>query len=71
VAAGDLLCRTGRPVTWWFGVADGFLKTSNDGSVGQMLGAGRGGQAAPVTCAGLPPGGWFGEGAVIKREAYH
>ena len=24
----------------------------------------------PITFTGLPPGGWFGEGTVIKREAY-
>ena len=59
VEAGELLCRVGRPVTYWFGVIDGFLKTSNDTRVG-----------IPITFTGLPPGGWFGEGTVIKREAY-
>jgi len=24
----------------------------------------------PITFTGLPPGGWFGEGTVIKREVY-
>jgi len=59
VETGELLCRVGRPVTYWFGVIDGFLKTSNDTKVG-----------IPITFTGLPPGGWFGEGTVIKREAY-
>ena len=59
VEVGDLLCRVGRPVTFWFGVIDGLLKTSNDTSMG-----------IPITFTGLPPGGWFGEGTVIKREAY-
>jgi CRP/FNR family cyclic AMP-dependent transcriptional regulator len=59
VEVGELLCRVGRPVTYWFGVIDGFLKTSNDTSMG-----------IPITFTGLPPGGWFGEGTVIKREAY-
>ena len=59
VEVGELLCRVGRPVTYWFGVIDGLLKTSNDTSMG-----------IPITFAGLPPGGWFGEGTVIKREAY-
>ena len=59
VEVGELLCRVGRPVTYWFGVIDGFLKTSNDTRVG-----------IPITFTGLPPGGWFGEGTVIKREAY-
>jgi len=59
VGAGELLCRVGRPVTYWFGVIDGLLKMSNDTAMG-----------VPVTFTGLPPGGWFGEGTVIKREAY-
>ena len=59
VDVGELLCRVGRPVTYWFGVIDGLLKTSNDTSIG-----------IPITFTGLPPGGWFGEGTVIKREAY-
>ena len=59
VQVGELLCRVGRPVTYWFGVIEGFLKTSGDSSMG-----------IPITFTGLPPGGWFGEGTVIKREAY-
>src|SRR4051812_1800069 len=34
VEVGELLCRVGRPVTYWFGVVDGLLKTSNDTSMG-------------------------------------
>jgi CRP-like cAMP-binding protein len=56
---GDLVCRIGRPATYWFGVIDGLLKMSNDSSVG-----------APITFTGVPPGGWFGEGTLLKREAY-
>jgi CRP-like cAMP-binding protein len=59
VATGELLCRVGRPVTYWFGVIDGLLKMSNESELGM-----------PITFAGLPPGGWFGEGTVIKREVY-
>lgn len=59
VETGELLCRVGRPVTYWFGVIDGLLKMSNDTSMG-----------IPITFTGLPPGGWFGEGTVIKREPY-
>jgi CRP-like cAMP-binding protein len=59
IAAGELLCRVGRPATYWFGVIDGFLKMSNDSQLGM-----------PITFTGVPPGGWFGEGTVIKREAY-
>jgi CRP/FNR family cyclic AMP-dependent transcriptional regulator len=59
VDTGELLCRVGRPVTYWFGVIDGLLKMSNDTDLG-----------VPITFTGMPPGGWFGEGTVIKREVY-
>ena len=59
VAPGELLCRIGRPASYWFGVVDGLLKMSNDTSVG-----------LPITFTGVPPGGWFGEGTVLKRETY-
>ena len=59
VQVGELLCRVGRPVTFWFGVIDGLLKMSNDTALG-----------VPITFTGVPPGGWFGEGTVIKREVY-
>ncbi|TXT37951.1 MAG: Crp/FNR family transcriptional regulator [Comamonadaceae bacterium] len=56
---GDFLCRTGRPVTYWFGVIDGLLKMSSDNAEGQTM-----------TFTGVPPGGWFGEGTALKRECY-
>ena len=56
---GDYLCRLGRPVTLWFGLIDGLLKMSNDDSRGNS-----------ITFTGLAPGGWFGEGTVIKHEPY-
>jgi CRP/FNR family cyclic AMP-dependent transcriptional regulator len=59
VGAGELLCRVGRPATYWFGVIDGLLKMSNDTAMG-----------IPITFTGIPPGGWFGEGTVLKREPY-
>jgi CRP/FNR family transcriptional regulator, cyclic AMP receptor protein len=59
VGTGELLCRVGRPATFWFGVIDGLLKMSNDSSRG-----------VPITFTGVPPGGWFGEGTVLKREVY-
>jgi CRP/FNR family transcriptional regulator, cyclic AMP receptor protein len=59
VAAGEMLCRVGRPPTFWFGVIDGLLKMSNDTALG-----------VPITFTGIPPGGWFGEGTVLKREPY-
>jgi CRP-like cAMP-binding protein len=57
--AGDFVCRTGGPVTYWFGVVDGLLKMSTDNVNGQTM-----------TFTGIPPGGWFGEGTALKRESY-
>lgn len=59
VDVGELLCRVGRPATFWFGVIEGLLKMSNDSPSG-----------VPITFTGVPPGGWFGEGTVLKREVY-
>ena len=56
---GDYVFRTGRPPTYWFGVVDGLLKMTTDHADGRQ-----------TTLAGLPPGGWFGEGTVLKRESY-
>jgi CRP-like cAMP-binding protein len=69
IGAGELLCRVGRPVTYWFGVIDGFLKMSNDSDTGHAGDPSRA-QSMPITFTGVPPGGWFGEGTVIKREVY-
>jgi CRP/FNR family cyclic AMP-dependent transcriptional regulator len=57
--SGEYLCRVGRPVTFWFGLIDGLLKMSNDSALGM-----------PITFTGVPPGGWFGEGTVLKHEPY-
>ena len=57
--AGEFLCKIGRPAGWWFGVVDGLLKMSNDNTSG-----------ASVTFTGVPPGAWFGEGTLLKRESY-
>jgi CRP-like cAMP-binding protein len=59
VEPGELVCRVGRPVTYWFGVIDGLLKMSNDSALG-----------FPITFTGVPSGGWFGEGTVLKNETY-
>ena len=57
--AGDYVCRVGTPVTYWFGVVQGLLKMSADNA-----------QGTTMTFTGVPPGGWFGEGTVLKREPY-
>jgi len=56
---GDHICRVGRQATYWFGLVDGLLKMSNDDRVGPL-----------ITFTGIAPGGWFGEGTVLKRESY-
>ena len=58
-AAGDYVCRVGKPVTYWFGVVEGLLKMSSDNAEGMTM-----------TFTGVPPGGWFGEGTALKREPY-
>lgn len=57
--AGDYVVRVGRPVTYWFGLIDGLLKMSNETLDGRS-----------ITLIGVPPGGWFGEGTVLKQENY-
>ncbi len=57
--SGDYVCRFGKPVTYWFGLIDGLLKMSNDTPDGRN-----------ITLTGVPPGGWFGEGTVLKQENY-
>ncbi len=56
---GEYVCRAGRPITYWIGVIDGLLKMSADNA-----------QGLTMTFTGVPPGGWFGEGTALKREAY-
>ena len=58
-ASCDYVCRVGRPVTYWFGIIEGLLKISNDND-----------QNITMTYTGVPLGGWFGEGTVLKREPY-
>ncbi|WP_434064091.1 Crp/Fnr family transcriptional regulator [Roseateles aquae] len=56
---GERVCRIGKPANFWFGVVDGLLKMSNDDAAAQA-----------ITFTGVPPGGWFGEGTLLKREVY-
>jgi len=58
-APGELICRIGRPATYWFGVVDGLLKMSTETA-----------QEQTITYSGLTAGGWFGEGTALKREPY-
>ena len=57
VPAGGYVCRNGEPVEHWVGVIEGLLKLSNVSASGK-----------PVTLAGVPAFGWFGEGSLLKHE---
>ncbi len=57
VAAEGYICRRGEPVDAWLGVLDGLVKmmiTAPDGKTS--------------TFTGIPAGGWFGEGSLLKTE---
>jgi CRP-like cAMP-binding protein len=55
---GTVVCRRGDPVDAWVGVIDGLIKISNVSREGKA-----------VTFAGVPTGGWFGEGSLLKDTA--
>ena len=54
---GSLVCRKGEPVEAWIGVVDGLVKMANVSSDGK-----------PTSFVGVGPGGWFGEGSLLKDE---
>jgi CRP-like cAMP-binding protein len=55
--AGCTVCRKGDPANAWIGVIDGLVKIHSLSPSGKS-----------VTFAGIPAGGWFGEGSVLKGE---
>ena len=56
-AAGTLFCRKGDQVESWFGMLEGLMKISSDRANGKTS-----------TLTGVSPGGWFGEGSMLKAE---
>jgi len=54
---GSLVCRKGEPVEAWIGVVDGLVKMANVSADGK-----------PTSFVGVGPGGWFGEGSLLKDE---
>lgn len=54
--AGGFVCRKGEPVESWVGVIDGLLKMSSVSPEGK-----------PISFTGVPTGGWFGEGSLLKH----
>jgi CRP-like cAMP-binding protein len=57
-AAGTYICHRGDRLDSWTGVVSGLVKISTISRDGKAM-----------TFAGVGPGGWFGEGTVIKNEA--
>ena len=55
--AGSWIARRDEPSDYWIGVHSGLVKLTIDSLSGRSC-----------TFSGVPPGGWFGEGSVIKRE---
>jgi len=54
-AAGACICRKGDPASAWLGVIDGLVKIHSLSPAGKS-----------VTFAGIPAGGWFAEGSVLR-----
>jgi len=57
--AGSTVSRKGDPASAWVGVVDGLVKLHSLSPSGKS-----------VTFAGIPAGGWFGEGSVLKGEPF-
>ena len=57
VPAGGFICRQGEVPTCWIGIIDGLAKMSSDWVTGKT-----------ASYAGIPTGGWFGEGSLLKTE---
>jgi CRP/FNR family transcriptional regulator, cyclic AMP receptor protein len=57
VASGSIVVQRGDPSDHWIGVVRGLVKLASAAPDGRS-----------TTFAGVPPGGWFGEGALLKRE---
>jgi len=55
--AGCVICRKGEPTQHWLGLIEGLVKLQNVGPNGRS-----------ATLIGVTPGGWLGEGAVLKHE---
>jgi CRP-like cAMP-binding protein len=58
IPAGGFVCSKGEPTAHWFGIIDGLAKMSSDWVTGKT-----------ASYAGIPTGGWFGEGSLMKTES--
>ena len=57
VPKGGFVCRKGEVLDSWIGIIDGLVKINNSSPEGKS-----------VTFAGVPTGGWFGEGSLLKDQ---
>jgi CRP-like cAMP-binding protein len=57
VQSGRFVCRKGEPVEYWIGVIEGLVKLSSGSREGKT-----------ISFTGIPAGGWFGEGSLLKSE---
>jgi CRP/FNR family cyclic AMP-dependent transcriptional regulator len=57
VPKGGYVCRKGEATETWVGIIEGLVKINNFSPEGKN-----------VTFTGVSPGGWFGEGSLLKRE---
>lgn len=57
IPAGGFVCMKGEPVDAWMGIVDGLVKMASHWSTGKT-----------TSLAGIPTGGWFGEGSLLKDE---
>ncbi len=57
--SGAYVSRKGDPASAWIGVVDGLVKLQSLSPAGKS-----------VTFAGIPAGGWFAEGSVLKGQAF-
>jgi CRP/FNR family transcriptional regulator, cyclic AMP receptor protein len=57
VPKGAFVCHKGEPVENWIGIIDGLVKMNNFSPSGKS-----------VTFTGVPTGGWFGEGSLLKDD---
>jgi len=59
VPPGSFVCSKGAPVESWVGVIDGLVKVASTSISGKT-----------ISFAGVPSGGWFGEGSVLKGQVW-
>jgi CRP/FNR family cyclic AMP-dependent transcriptional regulator len=57
IPSHGFVCRKGEAVDHWIGVIDGLVKMTNLSADGKL-----------TTFTGIPAGGWFGEGSLLKSE---